>query len=73
MVRVKLDQEWTDKLLALPENGMGYQRVRVRLRDGRTIDEAVALNAELVQVPDEVGPFKSSDITAIEPSTTAGN
>lgn len=45
---------------------MGYQRVRVRLKDGRTLDDAVVLNAEILQVPDSIRILRPSDIVEIE-------
>ena len=52
-MRVKLDQQWTKRLLELPESGMGYQRVDVRLADGRELRDVLAFNAEEIEVPRE--------------------
>ncbi len=65
-MRLTLDKKWTDRLLQLPESGMGYQRVRVRLKDGRTIEDAVALNGQILLISDEVKGFDAADITHIE-------
>ncbi len=65
-MRLTLDKKWTDRLVQLPESGMGYQRVRVRLKDGRTIENAVALNGQILQISDEVKGFDPADITHIE-------
>ena len=65
-MRLTLDTRWTEKLRQLPESGMGYQLVRVRLRDGRTLKHAVALNAQLLQLPDDVGSIRASDIVDLE-------
>lgn len=51
-MRIKLPQRWIDYLLSKPESGMGYQRVDVRFSDGRHLENAVVLNAELLEVPD---------------------
>ena len=61
-VRIKLDKRWVEELLKLPESGMGYQRVDVRMADGRELKNAVVLNAELLELPDDFEPAKVSDI-----------
>ncbi len=68
-MRLALDKKWTERLLDLPESGMGYQSVRVCLKDGRTLEDVVVLNAQVLQVPDDAPKFASSDIATIEPST----
>ena len=52
-MRVKLEQRWIKRLLKLPESGMGYQRVDLRLADGRELKNVLAFNAEEVELPDE--------------------
>ena len=61
-MRIKLDKRWVERLLAMPESGMGYQRVDVKLADGRELKDAVVLNAELLEVPDDLGPATIADI-----------
>lgn len=61
-MRIKLDRRWTERLLELPESGMGYQRVDVRLADGRELKDLVVFNAEELEVPDEVGPATVTDV-----------
>jgi hypothetical protein len=41
---------------------MGYQRVDVKLADGRELKNLVVLNAELLEVPDEFTQATISDI-----------
>jgi hypothetical protein len=65
-VRVTLDSQFVEKLRHLPESGMGYQRVRVRLRDGRLLEHAVVLNGQLLQLADDVGPVAPPDIVDVE-------
>jgi hypothetical protein len=67
-MRVPLDEHWTGKLLDLPESGMGYQRVRVRLRNGRVVENAIALNAGFLEVPDDAPDFNPADIVDVEPT-----
>lgn len=61
-MRIKLDRCWTDRLLELPESGMGYQRVDVRLVDGRELRDVVVFNAEELEIPDDVGPATIADL-----------
>ena len=65
-MRLDLNPHWTGRLLELPESGMGYQRVRIRLKNGRTIPRALVFNAEVLQVEEAVPPFRSEDIADIE-------
>ncbi len=62
--RLKLPLRWTEYLLTQPESGMGYQRVALKLKDGRTIRPAVVLNAEQLQV-DEPVSLRPEDIVEI--------
>lgn len=61
-MRIKLDERWTERLLGWPESGMGYQRVDVTMADGRELKNAVVLNAELLEVPEEFGAATIADI-----------
>lgn len=61
-MRIKLDRQWVERLLKLPESGMGYQRVNVRMADGREVKNAVVLNAEVLELPDDFGPATVTDI-----------
>ena len=65
-MRLTLNSHWIDWLTRLPESGMGYQRVRVRLLNGTVIPRAVVLNAEVLQVEDSTPPFHAADIAQIE-------
>ncbi len=66
-MRLTLERKWMEALTRLPESGMGYQRVRVQLRDGRTIAEAMVFNSEVLDVQEPIVPFGPSDIRNIEP------
>lgn len=68
-MRLQLTQRWCDKLARMPETGMGYQRVRVHLKAGRTIDGALVYNARILEVPDEAPSFRPQDIDDIEVAT----
>jgi hypothetical protein len=63
-MRIKLDKRWVERLLALPESGMGYQRVDVKMSDGRELRNAVVFNAELLELPEE---FAHAAIMEIRP------
>lgn len=53
-MRVPLEQKWIDYLVQQPEDGMGYQRVDVRLVDNRLVRDVPVFNAEIVELPDEI-------------------
>jgi hypothetical protein len=65
-VRLQLDARWIEKLRNQPESGMGYQRVRVRLKDGRVIEDVVVLNGSLLDLTEDVGPVTPPDIVDLE-------
>ena len=68
MMRLQLAQRWSDKLAHQRETGMGYQRVRVHLKAGRTIG-ALVYNASVLEVSDDLPPFEPQDISDIELAT----
>ena len=61
-MRIRLERGWTEKLLKLPESGMGYQRVDITLEDGRKLSNVVVVNAEFIELSDCIGPSKIVDI-----------
>ena len=65
MTTIRLPEDWTRFLLTQPEQGMGYQRVDVRLRDGRRIENALVFNAEQLSVSEDVLPLNPRDIVDI--------
>ena len=58
-MRIKLKQHWTERLLELPESGMGYQRVDIRFANGLTLEDVVVFNAQEFEASDE---FAQADI-----------
>lgn len=52
-------------LLSQPESGMGYQQVELHLKDGRIIPELVALNSEVIQLPDRYNDVTEEDVERI--------
>lgn len=61
-MRVKLSDRLTQKLLALPESGMGYQCVDVQLIDGRELHGVLVFNAEEVELPETPAPVAIADV-----------
>ena len=59
---LKLNKYWSDKLVQMPETGMGYQRVDLVLKDGRTIKQVLVLNGQEFQTDQD---FKVEDIIDI--------
>jgi hypothetical protein len=62
-MRIKLEPRWVQKLLALPESGMGYQRVDLRLVDGRQVKDVPVFNAEEVDLPEEFANSRIADVS----------
>ena len=52
-------------LAALPENGMGYQKVDVQLRDGYLVAGLLVYNAEQLDWPDDRPRIRPADIVNI--------
>lgn len=63
MTTVQLPQRWIEQLTHLPESGMGYQRVDIRLKEGKILKGMIVLNAEEVQAPE---PFEPSEIVDVQ-------
>ena len=61
-MRIRLEPRWTKRLLELPESGMGYQRVDIRLVDGRELKDVMVFNAEEIEVPDEFARAQIKDV-----------
>ena len=67
-MHIHLNEKWSDALCEFPENGMGYQRVDIRLRNGRQVKQVLVLNAEVVDWPDEHRRIGVEDIADMVPS-----
>ena len=61
-MRIRLEPRWTKRLLELPESGMGYQRVDIRLVDGRELKDVLVFNAEEIEVSDEFARAQIKDV-----------
>ena len=64
MMTIKLSDRWIDKMKNLPESGMGYQRVKVKLNNG-VIVEGVVKNSDSLDVIGNV-LFGIDDIVNID-------
>lgn len=63
--RIELPKSLSDYLVNLPENGMGYQIVKVILKSGRVLHKLKVLNSSILVV-EENTPLKKEDISKIE-------
>lgn len=64
MKKIKLEDKFITQLVLLPESGMGYQIVTVKLSDGRELKNRTVLNSEYLQLEDDES-FNSKDIVEI--------
>jgi len=62
---VKLSENFINALVNLPENGMGYQIVKVILKSGKILHQHKVLNSELLML-DENENISVKDIDKIE-------
>ena len=60
---MKLSRKWIDKLVRLPESGMGYQIVDITLKNGDVIKNITVFNCE--EVSGNSIPFSEKDIKDI--------
>lgn len=63
MTIVRLPEVWSERLVHMPESGMGYQRVNITLKRGKVLRDVVVLNAEECQVPES---FEVSEIADVQ-------
>lgn len=72
-MRIKLSKHWVEILSNLPESGMGYQKVNVKLKNGKVINNALVFNAEELEIPNTKTKIILSDIVDIEISKHYSN
>ena len=65
MKTVRLTAPWIDHLVHLPESGMGYQRVNIRLKRGRVLRDVMVFNAEECQVEESFEPEEIEDVELV--------
>ena len=63
--KLKLPDAFIEMLVNLPENGMGYQIVRVILRSGKVLNQHKVLNSSFL-VLEKDDSFSAADIEKIE-------
>ena len=64
---MRLSQKWVDKLINLPEAGMGYQTVDVILKNGSTVNGLIVINCrdilgEVYFSEDDIVDIVASDV-----------
>jgi hypothetical protein len=64
-MRILLREPLVQKLVSLPETGMGFQFVDLMLEDGRVVPNVVVLNAEIAEIPEEVASIRDTDIVDV--------
>jgi hypothetical protein len=64
-MQLELRQEMIDRLLALPESGMGYQLVDLVLVDGRIVPSVPVFNCEIAKLPDTFRGITAFDVADV--------
>lgn len=62
---IKLPESFVNKLVNLPESGMGYQVVKIILRSGRVLHQQKVINSEYLML-DENQHLLVNDIKTID-------
>ena len=65
-MRLHLSHRWIEYLCQLPETGMGYQRVDIRLKNGDKLNNVVVFNSEELEYQFRGVSFRSEDIAEIQ-------
>ena len=50
---IKLERKWVNYLIRQPESGMGFQKVDVRLKGNRVLNDVPVFNAEEIDLPED--------------------
>lgn len=64
-MKIRLPENWIQKLIKLPESGMGVQHVDIFLNEGRVIRNVAVFNCEELSTNDV---FETSEIVDIKPT-----
>lgn len=62
-----LSQELTEKLLKVPETGMGYQVTDLILNNGEILYNVVVLNGKIAVVTKDVNSYEIIDVIVKDP------
>ncbi len=65
MTTIQLPNRWTSLLANLPETGMGYQLVKVILKNGKVLNNYKVLNSSLLLLEKDENLTKE-DIAVVE-------
>jgi hypothetical protein len=69
-MQLALNNTTIERLLALPETGMGYQLVDLVLADGRVVAGVPVFNSEVANLPDAFSDVAASDIADVRLART---
>ncbi|XSG80952.1 MAG: hypothetical protein ACPW61_07530 [Methyloligella sp. ZOD6] len=64
-MQLELRQKFIKKLVELPESGMGFQMVDLKLADGRTVPNVPVFNSEIAQLPDTYRGIAPADVIEV--------
>ena len=64
-MQLELNKKTVNRLLTLPESGMGYQLVDLLLVDGRVVPSVPVFNSEIANLPDSFRDVRASDIADV--------
>ena len=65
---IKLNDYWSQRLVQMPETGMGYQKVDLIFKDGRILSGLIVLNAEDCKTEEAFNVADIADIKINRPS-----
>lgn len=62
--KIKIPEKFTNQLVQLPENGMGYQLVKVFLSNGKVLRKHKVLNSSLLilELDEKISSFQIKKI-----------
>jgi hypothetical protein len=69
---VALRPDLIERLVALPESGMGYQIVDLVLADGDVVQNVTVFNSEMARLPDEYSHVTTDDVIEVRPARSPG-
>jgi hypothetical protein len=61
-MQIELRKDIVDRLLGLPETGMGYQVVDLVLADGQIVPNVKIFNCEIANLPESYRNVRPSDV-----------
>jgi hypothetical protein len=64
-MQIELRKNIVNRLLGLPETGMGYQVVDLVLADGRIVPDVKIFNCEIANLPESFRNVSPSDVTDV--------